>query len=260
MRSPTDSALLFLTALAAGAFLGARDPGELVRASLLSGFDLETVAARGASRLSAAEIARSTGLLPGLSLDAIDRERVEGRLRRNPWIREARVVPLPPGRVLVEVREREPLAVVALGTPPQDWLVDEEGTPFVQAADAGSEPLPRLHAGPIAPGEPNDLLRQGILLARSLEARGLPPVQQIWLEDGDEGAVLELRGVPGRVVLGTDAFPPKLERLARLLAGAPGEVAGAARIDMRFGDRVVLGRAGAVAHGSGARPQGSRSG
>jgi hypothetical protein len=42
MRSRTDSVLLFLTALAAGAFLGARDPGELVRASLLSGFELES--------------------------------------------------------------------------------------------------------------------------------------------------------------------------------------------------------------------------
>ena len=83
----------------------------------------------------------------------------------------------------------------------------------------------------------------------------------------DEGTVLLLRGVPGRVVLGTGPLPPKLERLARLLAEASDEVAEAARIDLRFGDRVVLGGGpspdgseAAVARKSGERPVRGRSG
>ena len=143
----------------------------------------------------------------------------------------------------------------------------EEGTPFAPAGEAEARDLPILHTTNAAPGEPSDLLRQGIRLTRSLEARGLPSVREIWLEAGDEGAILQLRGVPGRVVLGTGPFPPKLERLARLLTEASGEVAEAAHIDLRFGDRVVLrsgpssdGSEAAVARGSGARPERGRSG
>ena len=138
-RSRTDSALLFLTAIAAGAFLGARDPGEVVRASLLSGFELESVATRGLSHLTAEEVARSTGLVPGTPLGEIDGSRVELRLLQHPWIRQVRVAPLPPGRVLVEVTEREPVALVPSGDPEQLWLVDGRGTPFAPAeeADAG---------------------------------------------------------------------------------------------------------------------------
>jgi hypothetical protein len=257
MRSRTDSALLFLTALAAGAFLGARDPGELVRASLLSGFELESISTRGLSRLSAAEVARSTGLTSGTPLAEVDRSRVEARLLRHPWIRQAHVAPLPPRRLLVEVIERTPAALTVSGEASEPWLVDAEGTPFAPAGEADAGGLPMLHAGPATPGEPSDLLRQGIRLTASLEARGLPAV----------GTVLLLRGVPGRVVLGTGPLPPKLERLARLLAEASDEVAEAARIDLRFGDRVVLGGGpspdgseAAVARKSGERPERGRSG
>jgi cell division protein FtsQ len=267
MRSRTDSALLFLTALAAGAFLGARDPGELVRASLLSGFELESISTRGLSRLSAAEVARSTGLTSGTPLAEVDRSRVEARLLRHPWIRQAHVAPLPPRRLLVEVIERTPAAVTVSGEASEPWLVDAEGTPFAPAGEADAGGLPMLHAGPATAGEPSDLLRQGIRLTASLEARGLPAVREIWFEAEDEGTVLLLRGVPGRVVLGTGPLPPKLERLARLLAEASDEVAEAARIDLRFGDRVVLGGGpspdgseAAVARKSGERPERGRSG
>jgi cell division protein FtsQ len=267
MRSRTDSALLFLTALAAGAFLGARDPGELVRASLLSGFELESISTRGLSRLSAAEVARSTGLATGTRLAEVDRSLVEARLRQHPWIEQAHVAPLPPGRLLVEVIERKPLALAPSGKPPELWLVDAEGTPFAPAGESDGESLPTLHASDTTPGEPSDLLRQGIRMARSLEARGLPSVREIWFEAGDEGVVLRLRGVPARVVLGTGPFPPKLQRLARLLTEASDEVAKAARIDLRFGDRVVLrggpspdGSEAAVAREGGARPERGRSG
>jgi cell division protein FtsQ len=266
-RSRTDSALLFLTALLAGTFLGARDPGEMVRASLLSGFELESVATRGLSHLTAEEVARSTGLVPGTPLGEIDGSRVELRLLQHPWIRQVRVAPLPPGRVLVEVTERKPVALVPSGDPEQLWLVDGRGTPFAPAEETDTEGLPTLHLGGVEPGQPSALLHQGIRLCRSLEARGLPPARELWLETGDEGTRLALRGVPGQVVLGTGPFPPKLERLARLLSGAPGEVAKAARIDLRFGDRVVLrgspsadGSEAAVARGAGARPERGRSG
>jgi cell division protein FtsQ len=267
MRSRTDSVLLFLTALAAGAFLGARDPGELVRASLLSGFELESISTRGLSRLSAAEVARSTGLAVGTRLAEVDRSRVEARLLSHPWIEQARVAPLPPGRLLVEVIERKPLALAPAGEPSELWLVDAEGTPFAPAGESEAEGLPTLHAADATAGEPSDLLRQGIRMTRGLEARGLPSVRAIWFEAEEEGVVLQLRGVPGRVVLGTGPFPPKLERLTRLLAEASGEVAKAARIDLRFGDRVVLrggpspdGTEAAVAREGGARPERGRSG
>jgi hypothetical protein len=192
---------------------------------------------------------------------------VEARLLQHPWIEQAHVASLPPGGLLVEVIERRPMAVVPFGEPSELWLVDAEGTPFAPAGESDAEGLPTLHARDVTPGEPSGLLRRGIRLAGSLEARGLPSLQGIWFEAGDEGVVLQLRGVPGRVVLGTGPFPPKLERLTRLLAEASGEVAKAARIDLRFGDRVVLrggpspdGTEAAVARESGARPERGRSG
>ncbi|MEN8182652.1 MAG: FtsQ-type POTRA domain-containing protein [Myxococcota bacterium] len=250
-RSRADSVLLFVTALAAGAFLGARDPGELVRASLLSGFELESVAARGGSVLSASDVARSTGLRAGTPLAEVDPARVEGRLLQHAWIRDARVAPLPPGRVLVEVVEREARAVVLQGQPPVAWLVDETGEVFAKASPERAEGLAKI----VVEAGTEVTLVDAIRLTDLLDRHDLPPAEEIRLgpDQAAAGVVLRLRGIPGRIVLGTGPFPPRLERLRLLLTGAPAEARAAARIDLRFGDRVVLASGKAVREAGGPR-------
>jgi hypothetical protein len=266
-RSRLDAALLFLTALLAGVFLGARDPGRVVRGWLLARFEVEALAARGLSWLSASDVARAAGLEPGLRLADVDPLRLEARLRAHPWIREAHVQPLPPRRLLVDVVERRPLALAAEGAALA--VVDETGEAFAEAPARLVDELPVLHLpASTAPEARAALRREGLRVVGLLAAHGLPPAAELWLGPGDgesEGVALRLRGSSARVVLGSAPLGAPLERLRRLLAQAPGEARAAARIDLRFADRAVLqGQAldgdGAVARGGARRPARGRAG
>jgi hypothetical protein len=265
-RSRLDAGLLFLTSLLAGVFLGARDPGRVVRGWVLARFELEAVAARGLSWLSPSDVARAAGLAPGQRLAEVDPASVEARLRAHPWIRDAQVQALPPGRLLVDVVERRPAALAAQGG--SLWVVDEAGEAFAEGPAGLAEELPLLHvpAG-AAPETCAALRREGLRVAARLAAHGLPPAAEIWLGPGErgDGVALRLRGSQARVVLGTAPLEPRLAALARLLVQAPEEARAAARIDLRFADRAVLsgrpadgGEGGGGARRRGAARAGSR--
>ena len=105
----------------------------------------------------------------------LERHPEPGRLERHPWIRRATVRREFPRRVMVEVAERQPAAVVLID---QLYYVDRSGTvvalvgrddtldlPFVTGIEAavlaGERPFPR-HA-----------IRQALKLLQSMRAEGL---------------------------------------------------------------------------------------
>lgn len=228
--------LVVVAALAAGLAFG---EGLLARLTGLRERPLERVAVRGARHLSPQQVAHAAALAPGLPLAGL--EAVVRSLSAHEWIASARALRLPSGTLLLDVVEREPVARLTIaGTA---WALDREGRPF--AALAGDPPpeLPEIVArGEVAPGEPDPRLARAVRLARRLPELGLAPPRQVEVgAEGDaRGYTLQLAASETRVVLGSERLRERLDAFARLLALRPDDVAGAAEIDVRFADQLVL--------------------
>ena len=215
---------------------------------------LDSIHVLGAERLSAAQVAEATGVERGAPLGSVDPRAVAARLAREPWISEARVLRLPTGRLLLDVTERVPVAVLDLGEGTSAF-VDASGTPFASRvpdapADAGA--LPRIvSATPVVQGEPSEPLAEAVRLAERLPALGLESPTEVSIAAADDpvGFALRLPSLPPRVVLGREDLDARLSQLAMLLESESDELAGTTELDLRFAGQAVLR--------SGQRPKGA---
>jgi len=237
---------LFAASLSAGVALGARGFEPLAGHFFPPALAVESVSVAGSVNASAAEIARTLGLRAGTPLLSLDREELARRVTAHPWIRDAKVAVLRPGRILVQVEERESTAVAVLGSPPSRWLVDRDGTPFLPVALAESQGLVAiLGLEDASPSVADSRLREGVDIVQALERHGLTEIREVRLGGHAPSELPALRvgverdGGP-EVLLGSGDLDPKLERLAALLAAPFDEVREASSIDLRFGDRMVL--------------------
>jgi len=202
---------------------------------------VERVEVLGAERLSGREVAEAAGVAPGAAWNMVEPERTRRALAEHAWVADARVARLPGGTLVLEVREREPMAVIEARSGPLG--VDVEGRPFAVLEADEAEALPRLKcASAPPPGQPDERLAQAIRVARSLPERGLDLPEEIAVGDerDPEGVVLRLPGLSARVVLGTEEFDERLGVLAELLAQRKSEVEASSQIDLRFAGQAVL--------------------
>ena len=213
--------------------------------------EIDRIAVRGAARLAPTTVARATGVEPGTRHANVDAAQVALTLADHAWIREARALRLPGGTLVVEVHEREPIATARAGAAARRFAVDASGTPFAPAG-ADSESLLRLDtATPVDPGEPDLRLVAALELAKRLLTLGLAVPSEVGVPDeaDADGFTLRFPGLATRFVLGREDLDARAERLARLLAQRPAEVAAAERVDLRFEDQVVLEK-GSARNGS----------
>jgi hypothetical protein len=208
---------------------------------------LHAICVLGAGRLSAEEIAQRTKLVRGTSLLEISPHEIEDRLRTDPWIRKAHVMRLLPGRLLVQVAFREPVARVTQTSPAEGTavvFVDAEGRAVVQSP---GDPVPRLPvivsprlpaAGELVPGL-GAAAAAVEAVARSSFA-GTNATFYLGVEDDPNSVSLQLPPLAARVLVGTGDLDRKLARLALVIAGDTTPARGATEIDLRFADRAVL--------------------
>jgi cell division protein FtsQ len=256
----------------AGALLFGLLFGQGTLLAAASGFGssgtVETIAVRGAVRLTPAEVAAATGVVPGAPLATVDPRAVAEQLEDHDWIAQARAMRLPGGSLVVEVVERAPLASIDVGSPPARFAVDASGAPFAPATAQELEDLPRLvPAAEVTPRESSERLAEAVRVAHRLPDLGLalPTEVTIAAEDDPEGMTFQLAALPARFVMGRDDLDARLDDLVRLLAADPNGVAEAERVDLRFADQVVLrkkptsrGSAQAAAARGGARSSTTR--
>jgi cell division protein FtsQ len=207
---------------------------------------LDVIAVRGASRLSPREVAAATGVPVGAPRQAVDAGAVVQSLEAHDWIAKARALRLP-GALVVDVREREPVATVVVQE--QLYAVDRDGQPFAPIEADSLPGLVRIVADgdDVRPHEPSPRLATAVHLAQRLPELGLAPPREVTIaaEDDPRGYGLRLAALDARVVLGRADLDARLDALARLLAARPDVVEGASTIDLRFADQVVLRSASA---------------
>jgi cell division protein FtsQ len=215
-------------------------------------FRLQHVEVTGNRHLSEDDVVEISGLKPGINLLTVDLGAVVDRTRRQPWIRSASVYRRLPGRIVIEVEERVPRAILAAGSL---YYVDDQAEVFTKALPGCSVEYPLLTGvsaddlkanGP----EVRELVRNGLELVRILEqtATDLNPaaISEIRV---DIYSGLSIVTSAGRtVVMGKDNFEDKLARYSRLkrFLTRRGEWNNARMIDLDFEDRALV-RSGRVA-------------
>ncbi len=197
-----------------------------------------------------AEVGALSNEAPILSQPAL----LKARLAAHPRVREARVLALPGGRLLIGAVKREAHAVAVLGE--RRLLVDARGAAFAEAGTADRLPeLLGLPAGQTrqqqGPG-----LAFGVALLRAAREAGLPQPSALQLGERPDAELpaLVFDDADARFTAllgGGEEIPRRLARLARLLEARPPALLQAREIDLRFGDRLVLRRDASHAPGAG---------
>jgi cell division protein FtsQ len=181
-------------------------------------FAVTEIEVSGNTRRTVDEIAAEAGLAKGQNVFSLDLERARARLLADPWVREASIARRLPGKVSVQVVEREAAAIVALG---DSYLASRDGEIFKRLETGDPTDLPAvtgLSADLVA--EDRDAavrsIRRAIDLAAEYERSPLAaraPLQEVHIEAltlfvGKSAIALELGVAP---------FHRKLEEAARVL-------------------------------------------
>ena len=184
-------------------------------------FQLRSVELIGLRRVSAPELLARVPIRAGIPLIDVDVAAIAASVEEHPRVAHCRALRIPPNRLLIQIEEREPVALLG-----EDEAIDLEGKRF-RLAEGDAERLPRLR-GAVETALP--LLRaareRGLKLRR-LEAKGagdvrfLPAESDVWVRVGAE---------PG----------PSLDDWLRLSRTGLVRRYGAREVDLRFRDSAVL--------------------
>lgn len=202
-------------------------------------FFVREIQVRGGEKVNGSEIVAIAGLRHGMNIWKIEPVGIEKKVAAHPWVRRVLVRREFPRRVVIEVEERTPKAIVALG---QLYYVDADGVVFKEVGAGenvnfplvtGLRPEQLAKANPALRGKIQDAVRLGDLMAQ-----GARTISEIHFDE------------TGRLVVYTTAFPvalkmgwgdweAKLKRLDRVLTLWKGNEERLNSLDVSFDDQVV---------------------
>ncbi len=180
---------------------------------------------------------RTGGLLLALDLDT-----VADRVGRHPWVDAVVVRRELPDRLVIEVRERQPAAIVRLD---RLYFADAAGRIFkpVERGEEADVPIVTGFTAAALAADPGGVaarLVEGLRLLETAEARLPVAVSELHV-DPARGFILRTVADEGlTLVVGEAPFGPKVGRLERILdyLAATGEAA--ERVDLTLGSRAVV--------------------
>ncbi len=185
-------------------------------------FKLEQIEITGLKNLDRGEILNAMDLEKGQCTLNIRIAQVTERLKKLPAVRQARVRFESRGRIVAEIVEREPAAIVRCGG--KDIQMDTEGILFSEAAPDEKRPLPlitglcdsNINLGDLVPARSMGQIREllsAIDSSRSWLA-GTAISECRWNENGFT-LVMGERAVP--VDIGKDSFEQKIAKLRKVI-------------------------------------------
>jgi cell division protein FtsQ len=208
-------------------------------------FSVREIQVRGVERVRGVELIALAGLKQGMNIWKIDLVAIERVFAKHPWVRRVLVRREFPRRVIIEVEERTPKAVVAMG---QLYYVDSDGVIFAPVGNRDKLELPLitgLKPEQLSASDVNlrrrlqEALRLGELMA--LEAHKLSEIHFA----APQRIVLYTTGYPLAVHMGWGDWNGKLARVKRVLSLWKGHEQRLASLDVSFdGQAVARIRAG----------------
>jgi cell division protein FtsQ len=185
-------------------------------------FAVAAVDVVGNERRSADVIVGESGIAIGANVFVLDLDAARARLLADPWIAEAALARRLPGTVLVQVTERKPAAVVAMG---DTLLANGDGEPFKKLEPDDPIDLPLVTGLPPDSMEVDRegtmrTIRRAIDLAAEYENGTLAkriPLGEVHVQP--DGAFLLVVGSDAmELILGSPPFRRKLDQAARVVA------------------------------------------
>lgn len=208
-------------------------------------FSVSEIQVRGGEKVGGAEVMGMAGLKRGMSIWRIDAASIERKVRRLPWVREVRARREFPRRVVIEVAERTPKAILAVG---KLYYVDSDGIVFKEV-EAGEEVQFPLFTGlrreELTSQDPalRRALQEAVRLSELLHRNSLP-LSEIRFQSGNRVVLYPLNHSVA-LSMGWGDWETKLARLERVLAMWKGKEDRLAALDLSFRDQVVAKLRGA---------------
>jgi cell division protein FtsQ len=202
-------------------------------------FAVREIQVRGGDKVGGNEIISITGLRHGMNLWNIEPAKIEKKVSKHPWVRRVLVRREFPGRIVIEVEERKPKAIVAVG---KLYYVDADGVLFKEVALGESVRFPMLtgiRSEELGSSDPalrrriQDALRLGDLMAKDSHA-----LSEIHF-DAPDRLVLYTIAHPVAIHMGWGDWEGKLQRLDRVLTLWKGKEERLGSLDVSFKDQVV---------------------
>jgi len=217
----------------------------LGRLLLVSGyFAVTTVSVENNQRLQQDEVLALSDIEQGSNIFDLDLDMIGGKIEENPWVASARVERVFPNEVTIRIEERQPQAIVRLGTL---YYVDVNGEIF-KMLDAGDRLDYPLISGIDRqllldqPEQARELLLGALGLLSELAQRrifGLDQVSELRVTPQEGITLYTYRGgVPVR--FGQNGYRTKLDRLERIYRELQPRLAAIDYIDLNVVERVIV--------------------
>jgi cell division septal protein FtsQ len=202
-------------------------------------FAVREIQVRGSDKVGGKEIVAMAGLRQGMNMWKVDPADIEKKIAKHPSVRHVLVRREFPGRVLIEIEERTPKAIVALG---KLYYVDADGRVFKEVREGESVDFPLLTgfraedlSRPTAAGRKKiqDAVRLSELMAK--DSHTLSEIRF----DAPDRLIVYTTAYPVALQMGWGDWEDKLKRLDRVLTLWKGNEDRLASLDVSFGDQVV---------------------
>ncbi len=207
-------------------------------------FRVEQVVVQGNSRLDDAKVTALSDIEIGINTFNLDLGLIGRKIEENPWVGTARVQRIFPRQVVINIKEREPVAIINLG---YLYYLDKQGEIFkVLGADDNLDypvvtgfDYTKVQADN---GEYARQLKKIVKLFDDLNRRDLFSLDQISEVHFEPGGSLSLytlnRGV--EIKLGTAGYERKLDRLERIYAQLQPKLQLLDYIDLNVEEKVIV--------------------
>jgi hypothetical protein len=202
-------------------------------------FSVREIQVRGADKVSGDEVVAMAGLRRGMSIWSIDLAVIEKKIGRHPWVRRVFVRREFPRRVIIDVEERTPKAIVAMR---KLYYVDSDGVVFKEVGPGESVKFPLLtglRPEQITAPDPatRKRIRDALRLSEMMVQRS-HSLSEIHFAKPDR-LVVYTTAYPIALHMGWGNWAEKLTRMERLLTLWKGNEERLASLDMGFRDQVV---------------------
>ncbi|HEY7220959.1 MAG TPA: FtsQ-type POTRA domain-containing protein [Candidatus Binatia bacterium] len=202
-------------------------------------FSVREIQVRGGDKVSGNEIVGMAGLQQGMSIWKVDLAAIEKKVARHPWVRRVLVRREFPGRIIINVEERVPRAIVAMR---KLYYVDSDGVLFKEVGPGENVKYPLLtglraedlmSANPAIRKRIQDAIRLGDLMAQRSHS-----LSEIHF-DAPDRLVVYTTDFPIALRMGWGDWEEKMMRMDRLMSLWKGNEARLGSLDMSYRDQVV---------------------
>jgi cell division septal protein FtsQ len=205
---------------------------------------LERIEVATLKRLTRQDVLTQAGVNPGDDMLALRLRSIGEQLAKMPWVEKVKVRRYFPNTLVIEIAEREPVAVVNMG---YLYYLDKTGEIFKPLTEGDPLDYPVLtgmteeEMGRDPSGSREALKGVLDLIARLKEGTvfKLEDVSEIHYDKGYGFTLFSAHGgVPVR--LGSSGFDEKLTRFARIYRDLQAQMPNLQYIDLDYGDKIIV--------------------